>query len=290
MFGKYLMNLPEHLEAPDPARDVGAGSFGALNYASAYHCKAACVIDKEIGIEIIGPIIADVAWQKDLKNWELLPDRLCYRTKAQPTESYHTDNSAGASAPSDIFFGSFVTLNRQQIQTFVVVPGSHKEGASMKGGDFTPITSSDELKAREVSVKVPPNHAIVFYENIIHRVSGGKPKLPLIRKFLGFRASNDERSWCPANQALIRTQGALCHKGGARAPMIPKLWLTNWPDKCEEYSAKLRPEMVTSHTYKSGVKRGRTIAIPIIIPPSLADLGCPYERPTPDTRFQLRNV
>lgn len=291
MFGDYLLDVPEHLEAPDLSADIGAGSFGAINYASAYHNPAACFIDTKIGINTLGPIIAEVARQKKRKNWELIPDRLCYRTKSQPRESsFHTDNSAGASAPSDIFFGGYVNLNRKQTQVFTLVPGTHKEGACMKGGDFTPITSSDELKAREVTVEVPPNHAIIVYENIVHRVSGKKPKSPLIRKFLAFRVSNDEHPWCPANQELIKTQGALYHKGYVQAPLYPKLWRTNWPDKCEAYAAKLKPDLVTSYTYKTGVKRGRTIAIPKLIPTSLSDLGCPYAHPTHDSRFELRSV
>ena len=118
---------------------------------------------------------------------------------------------------------------------------------------------------------------MVFFENIVHRVSGGKPQKTILRKFVGFRISDDPEQWCPENAERMECQAALRHKGGDLAPMYPNLWLTNWPDKCEEFSQRLKPVMLTTHTYKTGKKRGRTITLPKREPPSLQELGRMYE-------------
>lgn len=278
LFGKDILEFPEYRSdiEHDLSTDIGAGSFGALNQSSAYHCPSAVYIDLLMKRRL-GPIVRRVARKKRLKNWEVLPDRLVYRTQKQPTESYHTDNSRGAYHFSDIFFGSFINLNKAGVnQVFTLVPGTHKFSARMDGGDFTPMTPSAELKSRERVVVVPPSHAILFFENIVHRVSGSTPTTPLIRKFCGFRASNDPRQWCPENIQRMEKQAALAHKGGVIAPMYPKLWRTNWPDKCEAYSKTLVPEMVTTYTYKSGKNKHRTINIPHKDPISLSDLGHKY--------------
>lgn len=67
--------------------------------------------------------------------------------------------------------------------------------------------------------------------------------------------------------------------------MVPKLWVTNWPDKCEEYSKRLIPQMLEEYTYQSGMKRGRTITKPLTEPPSLTTLGKKYPDADPN-RFK----
>jgi hypothetical protein len=290
LFKHYLENIPEHVPGVKFEGDFGAGSFGAFNLPSSFHCPAAVRAD-DVAAEEMEPILTALASLEFLTHWSVLPDRLCYRTKAQQAESYHTDNSSGAFEVEDIFLGSIMNLNEDIDQQFVCVPGSHTLAARMTGGDFTPTGDLAKWKSQEVTIKIPPNHALIFFENIVHRVSGGKPKRPILRKFVGFRLSNDVHQWCPANIALMDSQGALHHKGGQIAPMYPKLWRTNWPDHCERYSKRLRPEMLTTHTYQSGKKRGRTITLPKRNPPSLAELGCKYKlSESARKRFRLRDV
>lgn len=276
LFRHYLENIPEHKEGAVFEGDIGAGSFGAINYASAYHCPAATYIDEFVAEEM-EPILTGLATMRGLEYWEVIPDRLCYRTKRQNPASWHTDNTSFAKSVKELFFGTIVNLNEDLVQTFSCVPGSHTLGARLKGGDFTPEGDTAEWKTREVTLAIPPDHALIFFENIVHRVGGRTPPEPILRKIVGFRLSDDASQWCPPNEGLMATQGALHHKGGQVAPMYPKLWKLNWPDHCERYSKRLRSEMLTSHTYQSGKKRGRTITLPKVCPPSLEELGCTYE-------------
>jgi hypothetical protein len=292
LFKSYLRSIPEHVQGAEIEGDFGAGSFGGINYASAYHCPAATFIDEFVAEEM-EPILTALGALQGLSQLELLPDRLCYRTKAQPKESWHTDNTSFVTSSSELVFGTIVNLNKGVSQQFVCVPGTHTLGARMTGGDFTPegAENIERWKEEEVTLVIPPKHALIFFENIVHRVSGGKPKHPILRKFVGFRLSNDKKQWCPANETQMETQGALHHKGGNLAPLYPKLWRTNWPDHCEKYSERLRPEMLTTHTYKTGKKRGRTITLPHKIPPSLGELGCKYElSESARKRFRPRSI
>jgi len=291
LFNKYLKFLPEHKPEAEFDGDVGAGSFGAINYASSYHCPAAISCDHHV-YSTFEDVLINVAKHLGLKNSQIIPDRLCYRTKAQPTESYHYDASAGAEE-TDVFYGTIYNLNKDLDQVFTLVPGTHKMKADLDGGAFTTVDPDlkADYKKREITIAIPPGHALLFNENVIHRVSGRKPKKPILRKFVGFRLTNSDEPWCPENVARMEEQAALAHKGGQVAPMFPRLWLTNWPDKCEEYSKRLIPEMLTTHTYASGKKKGRTITIPHRKPPSLTVLGKRY--PVDETalnRFKLKRI
>lgn len=273
---EYLGNIPEKKvqRAPGNAGDYGAGSFGAINYSSAYHNPAATKTDATI-MRVVGPTVQAVAREMGLEYYEMVPDRMLYRTKKQPRESFHTDNTAGAESKNEVFFVVIVNLNETRDREFVCVPGTHSMSTRLKGGDFTPETDQAEWKAREVTYKIPPGGYALVVENIVHRIAGGKNQVTM-GKFCAFRISNSPRQWCPENDARMESQAALAHKGGQIAPMVPKLWVTNWPDKCEALAATLRPEMNTTHTYKSGVKKGRTITMPKREPPSLQDLGRMY--------------
>ncbi|GMI00221.1 hypothetical protein TrST_g8620 [Triparma strigata] len=89
LFKHYLANIPEHKVGAIFDGDYGAGSFGAINLASAYHNPAAVYID-EFVTEEFETIMTPLGSLQGLGFWELVPDRLCYRTKKQPKESWHT--------------------------------------------------------------------------------------------------------------------------------------------------------------------------------------------------------
>lgn len=290
LYKQYLRNIPEIREEAVFEGDKGAGSFGALNYASAYHNPAKRYLDA-LSYDTALYLITGAAAILGLANFQGIPDRSFFRNKKQPKESYHTDNTAGANA-TDVFYGSALNLNEDIDQVFTLVPGSHTNSARTDGGEFTPLTATEDLLAREIQVVIPPGHMLVFNENIVHRISGKKPKKTILRNGFGFRITDSEISWAPDNERRLAEQAPLIHKGGEIAPMYPKLWKLNWPDKCEEYSAKLIPEMVTTHTYLTGKKRGRTINIPHKEPPSLTVLGKRYRDRTDEENsiFKIRSI
>jgi hypothetical protein len=289
-FLEYIANIPERKAGTPISGDIGAGSFGALNFASAYHNPAALSCDKHVSAAIF-PVLTSLAKDLGLQNMELIPDRMCYRTRAQPPESYHYDATIGA-VDGDCFFGTIYNLNSTLTQRFTCVPRTHKFEADLKGGAYTSTDkkANAEYKQREVTVSIPPGHACIFFENIIHRVSGGVPPEPILRKFIGFRLSNADTPWLYGkNVDLERSQAALHFKGGGIGPMYPRLYLANHIEKLQTFATELRPEMLVKHTFKTGKRKNTTVVIPRQYPPSLQSLGEMYPESSSE-RFKVIKV
>lgn len=288
LFYGYISNIPEFRKDNElHTGDIGAGRFGALNFASAYHAPVCVSCDNHV-YEVAQPTLIALAKDLGLRHIQLVPDRLCYRTQAQPAESYHYDATYGAEK-DDCFLGTIYNLNENFTQVFTCVPGSHKLEADLKGGEYTKQEKKLEYKQKEKVIHIPPYHALVFFENIVHRVSGGKPAQPILRKFVGFRLTNADTEWFASqNGPLLATQGALFHKGGKIAPMYPRLYLANHVDKLIQFANRLKPEMLTDYTYKSGKRKGVTIRIPKQPPPSLQELGAMYDNT--ENRFKLQKI
>jgi len=292
----YFKNIPEHVPGiftPFASKgDIGPGAFGALGLPSSYHNLAKRNLDR-MCFDAIEPVLKKLAVKLNLRRIQCVPDRLLYRTKKQPTESFHYDATAKAQ-PTDVFLGSITNLNVDIDQTFVLVPGTHKHSADPKGGDYTATDPAklEQYKRDERTIIIRPGYMLVFYENIIHRVSGKKPPKPLLRNFLGFRATNDTVASYAINEALFDCQGALAHKGGSIAPPYPHAWVRNHPHCFIEYNKRLVPEMLEPYTYKSGKKQGMQIIRPKNPQPSLTVLGKRYRDYTSSERdlFRLRRV
>lgn len=288
-FLHYISNIPERKSGRPIKGDIGAGSFGALNFASAYHNPAAVSCDDHVS-SAVSNVLTSLAKDLSREYIELIPDRLCYRTRAQPAESYHYDATNGA-VEGDCFFGTIYNLNATLTQQFICVPGTHSDKADLKGGAFN-LTNKEkkvEYKEKEVKVHIPPGHACIFFENIIHRVSGGVPPEPILRKFVSFRLSTSPTPWLgDKNSALMRTQSALHHKGGVIAPMYPRLYITNHVKKLQEFADELIPEMLEDYEFKSGKRKGTTVRIPKRVPPSLESFGKMYA--DNHERFKVRKV
>jgi hypothetical protein len=292
-FLEYISNIPELKSKMSMNGDIGAGSFGALNFASAYHNPAAISCDIHV-YDAIRPILSALAKDLGKQYMELIPDRLCYRTQAQTSTSYHYDASSGA-LKGDCFFGTIYNMNDVLTQKFTCVPRTHKFDADLKGGAFnsTDENANVEYKKREVTVSIPPGHACIFFENIIHRVSSGRAAEPILRKFVGFRLSHFDIPWLEGkNYDLVRSQGALYYKGGEIAPMYPRLYITNHVEKLQAFAEKLRPEMLVEYTFKSGKRKNMTVKIPHLFPLSLENINkmYPIECDSNYERFKIRKV
>lgn len=289
LFHDYIANIPEFKSSnrPTDCGDIGPGRFGALNFASAFHAPVCASCDEHI-YKAARPVLNALAKDLGLRHMQLIPDRLCYRTQAQPAESYHYDASYGAEE-GDCFFGTIYNLNDRLTQVFTCVPGSHKLEADLKGGEYTRQEKTAEYQKTEQAVQIPPSHALVFFENIVHRVSGAKPPEPILRKFVGFRLTNSDNEWFGAqNSPLLATQSALYYKGGKIPPMYPRLYLVNHVDKLTQFADRLKPEMLTRYTYKTGKRKGMTICVPKQPPPSLQELDAMYDET--ENRFKLQKV
>jgi len=267
------------------ARRVATGGFGAINYPTAYHAPICREIDRQFSTRIFRPVAAQLVPLLGLQEqvaadtrFEMLPDRVLFRPKGDSpsSESVHRDLSAGL-LPADNAFGSFVNLNDCGSQFFSCQPGSHLLHSDGRHTGFTRITCTEQkldFRSQKRRIEVPPGHLVVFFENILHEVSGRKCTHDSYRKFMGFRLTRATDMLYADNERRMRVQEALIHKGGDVAPMYPKLYICNWPDKLEAAAAKYVPAMCTTRRYGPNSKQaGRTIALPLVTPPSLTSLG-----------------
>ena len=287
--GEYLQHIPE-LKAPAPPdADVGPGSFGAINFASAFHAPVAETVDRAY-LQTAMPLLAALAAELGHSSYQPLPDRLAKRTNRQPPESYHRDQSGGVTDERDVLLGGFVNLNRDATQSFVCVPGTHRLRSTRDGRAFSKLTEEEVkvCKRKEVTVAVPPGHAIVFFENIVHRVSGAKPTEPLLRKFVAVRLTSSNEPLYPENVERAQRQAPLVIKGGFVAPCYPTLYRVNFFGKLLDFASRLVPRMLEEVTRQDCKAHNGTYLIPRREPPSLTELSARYEHASSGYRFDVR--
>jgi len=276
-FEHYLTHVPEIKDGYVVKGDLNAGSFGCINFSSAYHNPSYRQCSRTI-YGTCTPVMGALGSMTGMANMEGIPDRQLKRTESPTGESVHRDQSDGLEL-TDLCFGTMYNLNKDVNQYFSCLPGTH-ELHSSGGNGFTSIKDKAiiaDFKARKVSVTIPPGHVALFFENLMHEVKSGKPSEPLKRQGMGFRLTDSEEQWWPSNAPRFQTQAALAHKSGETGPMYPRLWWTNWPDKFPGFVERFIPEMLTTRTYASGKRQGETIVVPRLTPPSLKELGKMYE-------------
>lgn len=111
----------------------------------------------------------------------------------------------------DMIFGGWINLDRRN-QYFVGLPATQDD--QVAGGGFSKFSESDikrlglnERLAQQANKRigfslmtdesgniiVPPGHALVFFQRLIHSVKGGaQPETPALRVFHGFRLTTEE--------------------------------------------------------------------------------------------------
>lgn len=274
-FTEYHRTWPEQAEdyVQDMSEDVGAGGFGAVNLPSACHFDGT-VHAQMLAIKATEPFLIDYAKLYKGKQVQYMFDRPLIRSKKQPPEAIHTDNSAGADK-GDIVFAIMLPLTPNQCVS--LVPGSHSFEPRMTGGDYTPSSPEDKamLKERLITVPMPTGSILIMQEAIAHGIYSKKRKrgeaAPVIyRQFLGAAVSNVHKVWLPENQLRLKRQELMAHKGKDETPpLYPKLYWTNHWKELKKYAMRLRPEMLTQRTFKTGKNKGMTIAVPKSSPPVL---------------------
>mgnify|MGYP006082702043 CR=1 FL=1 len=190
------------------------GGFGALGNPSSFHHPTIRALRNELKSSVLPffksyaslpPITGDA---QECKRLEMLMDRVCVRYRDFGTvssESWHRDVYDGPKPllETDEIFGGWVNLSGN-IQEFVVLLGSHNEQRDATTGFATQENDgclTERLRAQKSHsiklnkkghVEVPPGHAVIFVQHILHAVLGGKqPDTPELRFFCGYRLTTD---------------------------------------------------------------------------------------------------
>lgn len=220
-------DFPEYIQRGRRVQRV-LGGFGALGNPSSFHHPTVRALRRKIKKHFAVPLFREYARVCHIEGARLesLFDRLCMRCKdfgAVGAESWHRDIYDGpkyglpplpSSLPNnrrDEVFGGWVNMSDED-QKFVCLLESHKGEAARlaqeRGGGFASL-SKQEMQDQRVEerlfaqrdrrlgsvrtdsdgkVVVPPGHAVVFFQRLLHAVHGGaQPDEPQLRCFMGYR-------------------------------------------------------------------------------------------------------
>ena len=277
-FQMFLENIPEFKNDPrtTPDRKVCLGGFGAPGFSSSFHAEWIRDLDDKVATTILKPLASIIG---NGRNFELLIDRIKFRPSgSKPTgESWHRDLSSKHT--SDVIFGSIVNFNQEGIICFSCVLGTQLQHCNPKDDGYTAIKNKKKIahyKSQKTKIPIPPGHIAVFYESLIHEVLSTPNPFDSYRKSIGFAITDRIEMLYPDNERRMMEQEPLLYKGGEEPRMYSRTHLRNWPDKIETFCTKLNPGMLTTYTYKTGVKADRTINIPKQPAPSLTELNKRY--------------
>ncbi len=220
----------------------GFGAFG--NPSSFHHPTLRRLrrkMKQHVGKPLFAAYARDI-WGENSVRLEMLFDRVCVRCQqfgSVGKESWHRDIYDGkkyglphlpTSLPEDSrdeIFGGWLNLSDRD-QKFVGLLETHKGDAAReaqdKGGGFAELSSTQiaeervderllEQRSRVLgsvrtddrgAIIVPPGHAVVFFQRLLHAVHGGaQPKEPQLRCFMGYRLTTQLTPLFAENQNAV---------------------------------------------------------------------------------------
>lgn len=290
VFDEVLQQLPEFKAGADGATvdlEYGGkrhtvhaytlGGFGAINTPGATHhraVRAARYAVREELLEVFRELENLRADDAD-RDYAALPkrriqvlfDRLCVRAAKSEeevtAEAWHRDE--GDTSGTDDIFGGWLAL---QEQAFSCIPGTHIRGARKKAADFTTIDVRPFLAAGHAPqlVRVPAQHVVLFYQNIVHEVAkpkGGRRARRAAgdsrRLFTGFRLTPNRDDFLNYRD-VMKTLGAAPTPCGFPTRMYARLhWTNGLPKLLAWGSARLRDGLLVDRVRGSD---GKTYRVP----------------------------
>ena len=218
---KAIEEFPEYKVKGKNVQRV-LGGFGGYGNPSSFHDP----VIRQFRLTI-KKIVAELVFKPYAENFEpnndkleMLFDRICVRHKDfgnVSKESWHRDiydctlNNQKKSQTTDNIFGGWVNLSNN-MQHFVCIIGTHNDAHEGDKG-FALIKDNEKKKLNDIlklqanntyghvsmnsngHVKVPPGHAVIFFQHILHTVLNSlhKSQEPELRIFCGYRLTNDEK-------------------------------------------------------------------------------------------------
>lgn len=266
-----LSNMPEFKDTKAIDEPFVLGGFAALGNASAFHNNFVRLMRQYAMVEVL-PLFRHMAAGDPTVRLEQIIDRMLYRAKGDQAtaESWHRDESTTAT-PTDTIFGGWWNLDDTD-QSFSCVPGTHK--GVMGNSGFATIKDKEAkkaLKAKAVTVRIPPGHILVFYERIVHEVVSQKAKATMYRLFLGWRLTHETTPLIPDLEERLRKKAVMPLKSGQTPPMYALLHWTNWRSKIVAFSDGIRDldEFKEVRVVGSGEEKGKAYHIVRRFMPSL---------------------
>lgn len=209
--------LQTAITAPELADDLMhnrfvMGGVGYCPFASLAYSKIVRKINDKvykIALEKIFRNILSMPNEHDTL-LSMLPDRSLFRFPSQKVDEkgkWHQDDAANANE-QDRCYGGWINLNHDVTQYFKCIDGTHnpnhtifnslnqKNGANRGFADFNAadykILENHWKQLGEKLVEIPPGHAMIFRETLIHTVFRNPPtKRCILRQHISFMLSKN---------------------------------------------------------------------------------------------------
>lgn len=268
LFDAAISSMPEFKPS---AKTYVLGGFKALGNPGSFHNWFVRHMRWRAHLEMYQTV-----WNKHVTE-DLRLEQIMDRMLLRPTgatvssESWHRDICI-KQEKGDKVFGGWVNLNIKETQYFCCVPQSHTEVKEDDQKGFYKLNDTSYYRSRAIKVAIPPGHLIIFFEDIIHMVYGGKAKYDIYRLFIGWRLT---RSSTPLFDLKLEEQGVPLIKSGQRPPLYARLHWTNWRSKIVEFSKHLHENCLEDRKVLSGPHKGQSFRVCKQFLPSLKELGLP---------------
>lgn len=219
-FCETLESFPEFL--PGTERFV-LGGFGALGNPASFHNPLVRRL-RVLATERLAPMLGAAFPGYFISQ---LFDRMLHRPIGTgPTaEKWHRDITADI-GDGNCILGGWVNLGTEREQ-FIHSPRTHRDATSATG-----FALENPPPHGGTQALVPPGYVVMFYQNILHRIAGGKATTVHQRLFLSWFVSPNpqpHRKW----DAIIAEQGVASLPSAQIPPMYPRLAIV--------YSAQRKP-------------------------------------------------
>jgi hypothetical protein len=193
LFLQSIVESPEFNQPNplDPMWKPQLGGFAAMANPSSFHHPTIRKFREMMAAAMLDLDVFPIKGRK----LEQCFDRMGYRIPGEEVggESMHRDNSPEAK-DGDIIFGGWLNFEDEP-QYFSCCPRTHSEVGNQNTG-FAKITSEEEKAVYKLQfrlIEIPPGHAVVFYERLVHEVRKGNAKRTMVRMFLGWRITDDDK-------------------------------------------------------------------------------------------------
>lgn len=212
------------------------GAFGALSFPTAWH-HPEVRHTRMVLFDALRRVACSTGWRRAGDEVQMLLDRVVLRYPREKVskEGFHRDiadakvlQSLGKCPSSvlldDVILQSWLNLGETSTR-FTFVPGTHlvRDAAVMNENMGFGAVDKDRAAAyggQERELEIPPGHAVLFVQNIVHAVNARVLRRAMLRLHVGLRITRDKGPLWPDVRGHLR---ALWH---VRLPsgQLPGLW------------------------------------------------------------------
>jgi len=258
-FSKACDKFPEYRRNRTKPIVYVLGGFAALGNPASFHNMFVRKIRRKARNILVKKIFRPLIGTKKLKLEVLIDRMMLRYQGQQPSaEAWHRDEAPRhLLSDNDLIFGGWINFDDKD-QYFSFIPGSHlginpknltggfanpcqelaqeyrkyeklyktltgkkKEGIAKKKKELRTLIRSifKKFEAEKWRITIPPGHAVIFPQYILHEVVNNPAPYDMYRLFTGYRLTTSDTCLYPNTMQQLKDQGIITLGGGMQPPM-----------------------------------------------------------------------